>query len=80
MTIKYYSGGPLPVGKWIVSHRGKVHQVKMTAQSFTVYQQLICDTANEAESMRLLLEQRREELEAVERKYEQLIVAEVSHG
>lgn len=41
----------------------------------------ICDTADEAESMRLLLEQRREELEAVERKYELLIAKEITnHG
>jgi len=38
----------------------------------------ICDTAKEAESIRKLLESEREEIEAVRRRYEQLLTAMVT--
>lgn len=36
----------------------------------------VCDTPAEAERIRLLLEQRREEIEAIERRYELLLAHE----
>ena len=40
----------------------------------------LCDTADEAESVRLLLEREREEIEAVKLKYEQMLDDMVRHG
>lgn len=40
--------------------------------------EFICDTAEEAEKLRLLIEQRREEREALDRKWELRLAEEVS--
>lgn len=40
----------------------------------------VCDTAEEAESVRKLLEAECEEIEAVRRRYEQQLTAMVHHG
>lgn len=80
MAIKYvHATNVLNQGKYVVLSTGGVIKPDQSRFWFgTLTPELICDTAEEAERMRLLIERRREEVEAVERKYELLIAAEVS--
>lgn len=78
MGIKYYNGGLVRTGQYIVWADGVIDHRERVASFNSGRIACITDTAEEAERMRLLIEKRREEVEVVERKYELLIAAEVT--
>lgn len=90
--IREYSRRVAPVltGKYIICHHEQFVQ-QVAADDGHVFLpreslqwqicrriRFVCDTAEEAESVRKLLEAEREEIEAVRRRYEQQLTAMVS--
>lgn len=96
MSIRDLTAGRKPcTGMWVgrlVFLKGNKHpsfiiaeadssiQIKNGTWHWKADAHILCDTAAEAESVRLLLEREREEIEAVRRTYERKLLELIGHG